>query len=339
MTKGERFSICFLLLVAALSSCSSSSGPFRLEGKFKNMNQAEFYIFDQQKGWKDTIHVRSGRMAYERSLTDTATLVLMFPNYSVIPIFARPGITVEMQGDASHLRETEVKGSDENKEMTAFRLRANNQMPPEVIASARDYILEQPASPVSFYLLQRYFIQGPTPDYAEAYRLCDTIAKTGGNGAAVRLRKELARLKNGAMGSKLPAFSAKATDGKAVTNKQLQSDVNVVQLWATWNSESRSLLTQLHKLQKEHRDRISIVSVSLDASPSESRSFLERDSISHPVVCDGLMWQSPLVIKLGMATLPANIITNKQGKIVARNINTSKELKEKIEELLETTTK
>ena len=58
-----------------------------------------------------------------------------------------------MTGDVSHLRETEITGTKENDLMTAFRIKTNEMMPPEVQQEARQFITEHPASIVSNYLL------------------------------------------------------------------------------------------------------------------------------------------------------------------------------------------
>jgi hypothetical protein len=45
------------------------------------------------------------------------------------------------------------------------------------------------------------------------------------------------------------------------------------------------------------------------------------------------MWNTPLLKKLGIATLPANIISDKSGKVLARNLS-GVELSKKLDELL-----
>ena len=45
------------------------------------------------------------------------------------------------------------------------------------------------------------------------------------------------------------------------------------------------------------------------------------------------MWQTPLLSKLGLAELPGNIVTDRSGRIVARNLSTQ-ELRDKIKATL-----
>lgn len=322
-------------LTLTLTSCGSSDGPFRLEGRLRNMNQAEFYIYHVEQGWKDTIAVRDGRFSYEIALSDTITLRLMFPNYSELPIFARPGAELKLEGDASHLRGTEVTGTEENEEMTGFRLRANNMHPPEVRKAAEEYILAHPTSPVSYYLYDSYFLMTPSPDYELAEKLGAALLKASPeNGQLVRQQKQLKGMAATVKGKKLPAFTATDTEGKTVSDSLLKADVNVVLLWASWSMESKSMLQYLRRQQKEHSDKLAAVTICLDAKSQETAEQFKSDGGNIPVICDGQMWQSPLVMKLGFATLPACIITDKSGKILTRQPAKQHDLKEELTKLL-----
>ncbi len=334
MIKSKSLFIFLSLIALLFQSCDSSSNRFRMEGQFKNMNQVDLYLYDASNGKKDTIHVQRGRFLYETEFEDTATLMLMFPNFSQIPIFASSGITVKVKGDASQLRETEVKGSKENDEMTAFRLKSNQLTPPEMAKIAADYIREEPNSPVSFFLLQQYFVKSLSPDYHQAIQLCNVMLQANPNSKPVqKLLKELNILKNGSIGSKIPYFVLLDKKGKIVTNKDMKKNINVFCLWSTWNYDSHTQLSTMRKLIKEHKGQISAMGIGIDASKKESNNWMKRDSIDFPIICDEKMWETPMAKSLGLTDVPANVIADEKGIIIARNIP-HKELKAKIEELL-----
>lgn len=323
------------LLFFILTACNSHDGRFRLEGRFRNLNQGEFYIYNTEEGWKDTINVRDGRFIYERPMTDSTILRILFPNYSELPVFASSGTTVKMEGDASHLRETEIKGNDENKEMTAFRMRANKLTPPEVQASAEEYIRENPSSLVSLYIFHHYFLETYESDYQKSSQLCDILHKgMPNNGTLVRLQKQLTILKNTSANAKLQPFTATDINGKKVSNKQLDAPINIVMAWASWNAESGSIQRVVRKLQKKNPGKIAAISICLDANTKDIRYTAHRDSIGWPIICDGKMWQSPVAQKTGMGTMPANVIVDKQGKVIDRNLPTAKKMEEKLTQLL-----
>lgn len=328
--------ISLTLLSGVGLSCSSSGDSFRIEGRFRNMNQAEFYIYDQRTGGKDTIHVRDGRFEYTRSMQDSAVLMLMFPNYSELPLFAHAGVTLTMKGDASHLRETEVSGDKVNKEMTEFRLATAEQTPPEQLRIAQNYIQDHPASPIALYLLQHYILRADHPDYPLAYRLCDAMVKVQpDNLEAHLLQQQLLQLKNAATKGRLPKFSAVDTEGRRVDLSSLNGDAGVVLVWASWNNESQNMLRMLRQVQRSNKGkRLAVVSISLDATKEETARYLfERDTITWPNIRDGLMWKSPVLTQLGIGVVGGNVVVDKNKNIVARNLNHNA-LKEKLNELL-----
>lgn len=314
--------VCMLLLV----SCGTESGRFRIEGRLKNMNQAEFYIYSLEGGNPrlDTISVADGRFIYETDLERQGTYVLLYPNFSEQVIFGESGATVEVEGDASHLKDTQVTGTAANDDMTAWRMNANRLTPPEVKKSAVDYIRENPGSVISSYLLSRYLLLGDTPDYKTASELLLLMLKEQPeNGRLIRLKKQIAGLQYYREGQQLPSFSATDINGKRVSRESLKAELNVVCVWALWNYESQSMMRKLNSLKHEYGGRLAIVSICVEASPKTCRDFVERDSMRWSHVCDGLLWESPIVQQLGIANIPGNLLIDQKGKILAVDVKNS----------------
>lgn len=326
-----------LALVAAFLLCSCGDGQkkFKIEGSFKGFNQGELYIYALNGAQKlDTIGVSRGEFTYKADITEPTTLVVVFPNFSEIPVFAEPGVTITMEGDAVHLKETEVKGTNINKEMTAFRLKTSAMMPPGVKGTATQYIYERPESPICAYLLTKYFVMVPNPDYDNIQKLGKMIMKAQPDNQQVAdLLKRLGALRAVKKGGLLPTFSAKGLKGEMVSSTDLNAKVNVISLWASWNYESMSIQGLLARMQREHPGQLKVVSISVDGSVKDCRHIVDRDSVKWSTVCDGRMWESPVLQQLGMTYLPDNIVIDNQGKIVARTLN-YQDLTNKLQELI-----
>lgn len=328
--------LAYVILLLLLASCGAESGRFRIEGRLANMNQAEFYIYNMDGGplRLDTIKVADGRFIYETDLEHQGTFVILYPNFSEQVVFGESGAVVQMVGDASHLKDMEVTGTEENELMTAWRLNANTLTPPEVNKSAVEFIKEHPASIVSNYLLARYLILDDSPDYQQAEQLSLMMQKEQPqNGRLLNMSKLLAGLKNYQVGKKLPDFSATDINGKRVSRESLNGELNVICLWATWNYDSQSVLRKLNRLRRDYGSRLSLLSVCLEPSVKDCRRFVERDSMRWSHVCDGLMWESPVVTKLGFSNVPGNLFVDRQGKIVAVDVK-SADIEAKVKSLL-----
>lgn len=323
----------FIILFLCLLSCSEKGNHFHLEGKFKNINQGELYLCDLDQGRKDTILLNSGQFTFDTDLADTTILTLIFPNYSELPIIAEPGSRVTIEGDVSHLKETEITGSDNNELMTGFRLQTKEMMPPAVKEKAEAFILEHPESPASLYLLRRFFILSVDADYAKAFELCERMHKARPSCIPLlQLYQRLSSVKQHGATGKLPHFTATDTNGNTVTDSVLCKQANVIVVWSSWSYDSQNTMQKLNQWRKEHHDSISIVSICMDASPYEGKKTIERDSIKWPNICDGMMWESPLIPTLGITFIPDNIVIDKKGNIVGRTLSTAN-LKDKIESL------
>ena len=317
-------------------SCGPEGNKFRLSGRLRNINQGEFLVYSPDGGFVgvDTIKVQSGRFSYEREVRNDVTLFIVFPNFSEQAVFASPGEEVEIKGDVTHLKDITIEGTDENEELTKLRMRINKLTPPEIPAAVAEFIKDNPTSIVSSYLLDRYFVNAKTPDYVEGQRLAALMLKANpDNGRLRKLKKQLDGLKSGRLQATLPTFSTTDIDGKKITNHQLKGKVGVISTWATWHYASLDIQRKLRKLQKKYPQTLSLISVCLDGDKHECRRRVERDSLEWSVICDGQLFQTPLIQQLGLNVVPSMVVVNKQGRIVARDLEVNK-VEEEIEKLL-----
>jgi len=322
------------LLLSSLQACGPASDSFRLTGKFKNFNQGELYIYGLEgKGHIDTIRLADGKFNYEPFLEDTMIMSVVFPNYSEIPVIAVPGTAVSMTGDASHLRDTRVTGTDDNQLLTDFRLQVNEQTPPEAMKTAAAFIADNPSSLACIYVLNRYFLARYDANLDEAVKALTLMTKAEPN---IRLRNLLTQVKTlqaTRVGKTLPQFSDVTIEGRRISNTTLQGDVNVIFTWAVWNFDSQAYQRTLQKMKRRYGARLTVLGLCLDGNPADCRHLLERDTVSWPTVCDGRMWKNPTVEKLGFSAVPEIIVTNRSGKILARRLSQA-ELQNKVDELL-----
>ena len=321
------FSGFLLLLTLLLSSCGVDGDHFQIEGHLLNINQSDFYVYAENGSIDglDTIHVEGGRFAYEVPCKHPTILYLVFPNYSVVPIFAQPGKSVSIKGDASHLQEIEIKGTNDNELYTKFREQVSKASPTEAKHAAEVFIGDHPESVVGLWLIKKYFISDAQPDYQMQSKQTDQADLS-------RMIRQLGAMSHVGVGSVLPTFSTYDTKGRLVSSSNLSSGLAVICTWASWSYDSMDMLRTLKQLQRQSGGRLNVVSLSVDASRSDCDGALRVDSISWPNVCDGQMFDSRPLQQLGMMGVPDNIIV-KDNRIVARNLMGT-QLHDKIMELL-----
>ena len=267
-------------LVAALvcTSCGTDSRHFRIDGRLLHLNQGEFYVYspDGTINGLDTIKVQAGRFSYEVACDRPMTLMIVFPNFTEQPVFAQPGKSVDLKGDASHLKEMTVKGTKDNELMNKFREMIRNAAPPEMKKCAQLFVQDHPESRVGAYLVDRYFIHDAHPDTKPAVRLADLmIEKQPENGYLKRQKRQLTASFVATKGADIPNVLGTTVDGKTIGRVQLtKAPVTVVCALATWKYESMSQFRRLAAYAASQQGRVAVVGVSIDASSSLVRSQL-----------------------------------------------------------------
>jgi hypothetical protein len=311
-----------IVLTLVLASCGTDSHHFKIDGRLLNINQGEFYVYSLDGGLEgvDTIKVQAGRFAYEIPCEETTTLMIVFPNFLEQPIFAKPGASVDVKGDASHLKELKVTGTKDNELMNRFREQVVNASPPEARKYAEQFIKDHPESVVGAYLVTKYFIQTAQPDYKKALRLINTmLAKQDRNGYLKRVGRALQGMAGTAIGNSLSAFSATDVKGQPVSKATINAPVAVINVWASWDFESTDNQRELKRQQASSHGKLKVLSICLDGNKSTCKEAMRRDSITWPNVCDGEMMDGRLFRQFGFSSVPDNIILQ-NGRIVARGL-------------------
>ena len=328
--------LAYFLLTLVMVGCGSRSGYFKLEGHLLNLNQGEFYVYSTDGATQgiDTIKVEGGRFSFETPCTKDGTLVIVFPNYSEQPVFAAPGKSVDISGDASHLKEMEVTGTDENKLMTAFRRQTAKASPHEVIKAAEKFIHDNPETMAAVYVLRKYFVTDAKADPVKTARLVDEVSKAQPkNGNVARMAQYMRMVKNGASGTVMPRFSVQDVKGRTVTEADTRGKVTVVMTWASWSYDSRNQVDRIKRVLNDNKNRMALITISLDADRSACLRTLTNDSTRTANICDQRMFDSPLMEKFAMTGVPDNILYNAQGRVIGRSLGVD-ELEARLRTLL-----
>ena len=132
----------------------------------------------------------------------------------------------------------------------------------------------------------------------------------------------------------MPAFNVVDINGKSVSLADMNAKINAIIVWSSWSYESIGMLNQIQRLEDHFGDRLKVLCVSIDANAKDCRRILNRDSIKWSTICDGQMWESPVIEKTGLSHLPDNIVFDNKEIITGYSLNTEK-LLSKLEEMLE----
>lgn len=124
-----------------------------------------------------------------------------------------------------------------------------------------------------------------------------------------KLKQQISAMKDAGVGAKLPTFTSYDTKGKLISSTELTSSpVAVIYTWATFNYDSQDIQRELKKRQRSSQGKLKLMGFCLDASKSSCQENMKRDSINWAVVCNGEMLEDKTLKKLGLTSMPDNII-------------------------------
>ncbi len=328
-----QYILIFIVSLCLLSSCGSGGDTFRLEGRLKNTTQAELIVYSPDGGMMgmDTIKVRDKRFSYELPVSEKKTLIIAFLNNlsEEYPVFVEPGATVTVSNFLS-----EMEGTEENELYSGLRRKTKDMSRDEAKKAIATFVNEHPKTIACRYLIDKYFIKTSTPDYRQALTLTETCLKADPENARLQLLKnQLEGLQAFGVGNMLPEFTVGTIGGDTVTLDSMKAKVNIVSVWASWNNRSTNNQRLLKNLKKEYGDSIAILSICIDGDSAKCRRMAKSNATKIHEVCDGKMWDTPLLHTFGLSTAEGNIIADKNGKIVAVNV-INKEIRDKVTSIM-----
>ena len=130
-------------------------------------------------------------------------------------------------------------------------------------------------------------------------------------------------------------FTVTNSKGDSIQLSSLKGKVFLLDFWASWCGPCRYSNKHLVKLYSKYKDKgFEILSVSLDDQKSDWKKAVAKDKITWLQGIDPGGWDARAAIRWQVDAIPASFLVNKNGDVVAINLEKG-ELENKIKELLE----
>lgn len=137
-----------------------------------------------------------------------------------------------------------------------------------------------------------------------------------------------------AIGKQAPNFTLHDRSGKSISLSSLKGKYVLIDFWASWCGPCRAESPNMVKLYNKFKNKnFEILGVSLDGSETAWNGAIEKDHLTWLHVSDLMQWNSPVVAMYGIDGIPATVIVDPNGIIVAKNLR-GEELIAKLDGLL-----
>ena len=178
--------------------------------------------------------------------------------------------------------------------------------------------------------------QLPVEEYLETYIKTDAslFARYPNSSYIKSFHLDVLSKKQMKLGSIAPDIKMNTPDGEVLSLSSQKGKVILVDFWASWcgpcRGENPNVVKAYHKYKMKGFD---VFNVSLDTDPAKWKQAIIKDNLvwsNH--ICDFKGWQSSVVALYGFKGIPYNVLLDKEGKIIAKNLR-GEDLEKKLSEI------
>lgn len=138
-----------------------------------------------------------------------------------------------------------------------------------------------------------------------------------------------------AVGTLAPEINMNTPEEKPLALSSLKGKVVLIDFWASWCGPCRAENPNVVKAYNKYKSKgFDIYSVSLDKDMDKWKQAIKADGLTWKNhVCDFKFWQSPVVALYNFNAIPTNVLIDKEGNILAKNLR-GEALDQKLAEIL-----
>lgn len=336
----KKIYLAYLLLII-LSACGSkNTNSVHLSGEIKGLGNDTLYIYGTDKFYNrmDTLLVKDDKFSATLTTDTLASTWLLFSDGTEHPLYLNKGNKIKIKGSASELASLEITGNAPNEELTAFQkeLKGLSTSSEKALEEkARTFINSHPASLASIYLLEKYFVQKPQPDFALIKEMTEHM--TGGlkdRPYVDELLDLIQEEEKVSVGKTIPYIHLPNAKGTQISRTNFKDKYLLIHFWASWDQQSMEANAALRRIyKKEEKNKLfALWGISLDIDKKEWEEAIKRDTLKWEQSCDFSGWNTPPIKQLAIQALPANLFLSPSGKIEGKNMS-EEDIKKKLEEI------
>ena len=347
--------VLFISIVLLLISCKNTTKTeYSINGNVIGSKQNKVYLKKRDNGnWVnvDSTIIKNEKFTFNGNVKFPEMYFLSIPDFKcLIPFFIEnTEITFNINTDS--IDNSSVSGSKTHKQYEKYLEELNNfnnklknlysqyknlkkrenklllknieNLMDSVYNSkekfTKNYILKNNKTPISPYLA---YINSYQFSLSDLDSIINNFDKTLDSSVYVKLLNDrLKILKRVDINQPILNFTMNDKNNKPISTKSFKGKYLLIDFWASWCSPCRAENPNVVKTYNRfHKKGFEILGVSFDQNKEKWLKAIKDDKLIWPQVSDLKGWNNAAGKLYGIRSIPQNVLINKEGIIIAKNL-------------------